>query len=105
MKKLLIQHADGTQSIQEVSDSGRAGLGIVVIWDDSVDGTMPATNSTDMGGYSKNGDNLDVNRTNADAQATKESDATTVIDRKATLQGKMNDDTATLSEIREYLAD
>jgi len=71
-KKVLIELENGEQSVEMVdAETGGFRPGIEIIWDESIHGQMPEVSDNDIGGYSKNGSSLAVDRSKANAQAAK----------------------------------
>lgn len=104
--KYLIENSMGKQSVEVVDPVRGGGFApdVVIIWDESKHGTLPAVNANDMGGYSKSGSTLIVNRSKADTEKAKLDAITDLRDRIVTLKAKAADKDITLDEMMELLS-
>jgi len=105
MTKYLIEKEDGTQKIDIVDPSRGGGFnpGVVIIWDESIHGQMPIIVQNNLGGYSKLGNALIVDRAKADVQKGRRDSAKNISDARILLRAKCKAKNCTHAELLNYL--
>lgn len=108
MTKVIFQTPEGMQYCTELGPGGALGPALKVIWEEKVDGPLPAMADYEV--VSKSGKTLVVDQAKVDAKKLRLQAAKAVKDaedaEKAAfllLKSKINDDTATAADLRSAL--